>query len=47
MVKKIIDKAKELSTEENNPQKYLFNTYKGKVKGTPLPKYNLVYSIKN
>ncbi|ACQ52926.1 integrase [Clostridium botulinum] len=46
MVKKIIYKAKELSTEENNPKKYLFNTYKGKVKGTPLPKYNLVYSIK-
>ncbi|AQS10543.1 tyrosine recombinase XerC [Clostridium saccharobutylicum] len=45
MVRKIINKAKELSTDENNPKKYLFNTYEGKLKGTPLPKYTFKYSI--
>lgn len=45
MVQKSIDKAKELSTEENNSHKYLFNTYEGKHKGTPLSKYALTYSI--
>lgn len=38
MVIKAIDKAKELSTEENNPKKYLFNAYEGKLKGKPLAK---------
>lgn len=46
MVKKAIDKAKELSTEENNPKKYLFNTYEGKLKGTPLAKHSLLNTIK-
>lgn len=46
MVQKSIDKAKELSTEENNPKKYLFNTYEGKLKGKPLSKQNLLYTIK-
>lgn len=46
MVQKAIDKAKELSTEENNPNKYLFNIYEGKLKGTPFTKSKLVYSIK-
>jgi integrase len=45
MVEKSIDKAKELSTEENNPKKYLFNTYEGKLKGTPLAKQNLLQTI--
>lgn len=45
MVQKAIDKAKSLSTEENNPKKYLFNTYKGKLKGTPLSKQNLLQTI--
>ncbi|AGK97708.1 tyrosine-type recombinase/integrase [Clostridium pasteurianum] len=45
MVQKCIDKAKELSTEENNSEKYLFNTYEGKDKGYPLSKRILVYSI--
>jgi len=35
MVQKSIDKASELSTEVNNPKKYLFNTYVGKLKGRP------------
>ena len=46
MVQKAIDKAKELSTEENNPKKYLFNTYEGKNKGRPLAKYTLLNTIK-
>lgn len=46
MVIKAIDKAKELSTEENNPKKYLFNTYKGKLKGKPLAKHSLLLTIK-
>ncbi|MCS6131220.1 integrase [Clostridium botulinum] len=46
MVQKAIDKAKELSTEENNPKKYLFNTYEGKLKGKPLAKHTLLLTIK-
>lgn len=46
MVQKSIDKTKELSTEENNPNKYLFNTFEGKLKGTPLNKSSLLLTIK-
>ena len=46
MVQKAIDKAKESSTEENNPNKYLFNTYEGKLKGKPLAKEGLLRTIK-
>lgn len=46
MVQKAIDKAKELSTEENNPKKYLFNTYEGKLKGKPLAKHTLLDTVK-
>ncbi|WP_298846343.1 tyrosine-type recombinase/integrase [Clostridium sp.] len=46
MVQKSIDKSKELSTEENNPKKYLFNTYEGKLKEKPLNKPSLLYTIK-
>lgn len=45
MVQKAIDKAKELSTEENNSKKYLFNTYEGKLKGKPLNKPSLLLTI--
>jgi integrase len=45
MVQKAIDKAKELSTEENNSKKYLFNIYEGKLKGKPLNKQSLLYTI--
>jgi len=38
MVKKLADKAAGRSTEENNPDKYLFNTYEGRCKGLPLSK---------
>ena len=43
MVQKSIDK--ELSTEENNTKRYLFNTYEGKLKGTPLSKTSLLLTI--
>ncbi|MBU3106423.1 tyrosine-type recombinase/integrase [Clostridium gasigenes] len=46
MVQKSIDKAKTLSTEENNPKKYLFNTYKGKCSRNPITKSNFLNTIK-
>ncbi|NMM64795.1 tyrosine-type recombinase/integrase [Clostridium sp. P21] len=46
MVQKAIDKAKDLSTEENNSKKYLFNNYEGKLKGKPLAKQTLLLTIK-
>lgn len=46
MVQKSIDKAKKLSTEENNPKKYLLNTYGGKLKGKPLNKQSLLQIIR-
>lgn len=46
MVQKSIDKSRELSTEENNPKKYLFNVYEGKLKSKPLSKYALLDTIK-
>ncbi|MGN2349293.1 tyrosine-type recombinase/integrase [Clostridium cagae] len=45
IVQKAIDKAKELSTDENNPHKYLFNTYERKLRGKPLAKHSLLYTI--
>ena len=38
MVKKLADEAAGLSTEDNNPEHYLFNTYGGKNKGLPYSK---------
>ena len=38
MVKKLADEAVERSTDDNNPDKYLFNTYEGRCKGLPLSK---------
>ena len=46
MVRKSIAKAKELSTECNNPKRYLFNNYEGKLKGNPLAKQSLLHTIK-
>lgn len=46
MVQKSIDKAKDLSDNENNPKKYLFNTYEGKQKGIPLAKQSFLYTVK-
>lgn len=38
MVSSLIEDAKAKSTDENNPDKYLFNTYEGKCKGLPYSK---------
>lgn len=38
MVKRLADNAVERSTYENNPDKYLFNTYEGRYRGLPLSK---------
>jgi integrase len=38
MVKKLADEATKRSTDDNNPDKYLFNTYLGRYKGLPLSK---------
>lgn len=38
MVKRLVDNALEHSTDDNNPDKYLFNTYEGRYKGLPLSK---------
>ena len=38
MVARLIEDAKAKSTDENNPDKYLFNTYEGKSKGLPYSK---------
>ena len=38
LLKKLIEEAKGKSTDENNPDKYLFNTYEGKNKGLPYSK---------
>ena len=38
MVSALIEDAKAKSTDENNPDKYLFNTYEGKCKGLPYSK---------
>ncbi|URZ10867.1 tyrosine-type recombinase/integrase [Clostridium felsineum] len=45
MLRKVINKAKVLSTEENNHKQYLFNTYEGKLKGKPLNKQSLLLTI--
>ena len=38
MVSELIEEAKVKSTDENNPDKYLFNTYEGKCIGLPYSK---------
>lgn len=38
MVEKLVDEAAKRSTDDNNPDKYLFNTYEGRCKGLPLSK---------
>ncbi len=46
MVKKLADEAAELSTEDNNPDHYLFNTYEGKHKGLPYSKQGFATAVK-
>lgn len=38
MVKQLSEDAASRSTQENNPDKYLFNTYEGRCKGLPISK---------
>ena len=45
MVKGLADAATEMSTEENNPDRYLFNVYEGKQKGRPLRKAKFVKTV--
>lgn len=45
MVEKCIKNAKEKSTDNNNPQKYLFNTYEGKYKGRPIGRNKIIDEI--
>lgn len=45
MVQKAVNEARRLSTEENNPKKYLFNIYEGKLKGRPYSKATITGSI--
>lgn len=47
MVKKLADEALQKSTEENNPARYLFNTYEGRNMGMPLSKYGFVKAVQN
>ena len=46
MLEKNIQEAKELSNGKNNPNRYLFNVYDGKLKGRPIPKDRLMDSIR-
>jgi site-specific recombinase XerD len=47
MIEKCMTKAKELSNSQNNPDKYLFNTYEGVNKCYPITKDKILYSIKS
>ena len=46
MVEKIIIDVKNKSTEQNNPKKYLFNTYTGKSKGRPIRQLKVVFDVR-
>lgn len=45
MVAGLIAEAKEKSTDDNNPEKYLFNTYEGRYKGLPYSKTAFAVSV--
>jgi len=47
MVKKLSNEASEISTEDNNPDHYLFNTYVGKNKGLPYSKIAFSTAVKD
>jgi integrase len=46
MVKKLSDKASEISTVDNNLDHYLFNTYEGKNKGLPYSRQTFAKAVK-
>lgn len=45
MVKKLSEEAKGRSTEGNNPDRYLFNTYEGRTMGMPISKPAFVRAV--
>jgi integrase len=45
MVRKLIEEVEEKSTDDNNPDKYLFNTYEGRSKGLPYSKPEFASSV--
>ncbi|OSA86488.1 UNVERIFIED_ORG: integrase [Clostridium botulinum] len=45
MLHQIVNNAKEISTDENNPKKYLFNTYEGRLTGRPIQKRTFVNCV--
>ena len=47
LLKTLIDEAKGKSSDENNPDKYLFNTYEGKNKGLPYSKPAFTSAVQN
>lgn len=47
LLKSLIDEAKGKSTDENNPDKYLFNTYEGKNKGLPYSKLAFTSAVQD
>jgi len=47
MVKRLSDEASEISTGDNNPEHYLFNTYEGKNKGLPYSKPAFSTAVKD
>lgn len=46
MVRRLAGEAKEKSTDDSNPDKYLFNTYDGRNMGMPISKHAFVQAIK-
>lgn len=46
MVKRLADEVSEVSTEDTNPDHYLFNTYEGKNKGLPYSRSAFSSSVK-
>lgn len=45
MVNALIEEAKARSTDDNNPDRYLFNTYEGKYKGLPYSKAVFAFAV--
>jgi len=46
MVRKQSEETKERSTEDNNPERYLFNTYEGRTMGMPVSKQAFVKEVR-
>jgi len=47
MVSGLVEAARAKSTNENNPDRYLFNTYEGKCKGLPYSKPGFAAAVQN